>query len=258
MAKDGQRPEPGDAFASRLRAIETRSAADEVQRQILELIRQGDVKPGDRLPSEIDLARILGVGRSTVREAKRALIAKGLLQGRGKHGTFVATPGEGSLDPDTLDLLLADQAIWDLHEAREIVEVGSIRLVTERATEEDRAALQGIIDDLEASIRDDDRFWRLTIDFHRRLAEAAHNHALFSMFKVLWRLIEGDQMPSYRTASRKRQVIEGHRVLLEAVLAGDPDRAAAEMREHLSDADALAARAKRKAGATRVDAGRGT
>lgn len=236
--------QPG--LADSLRAIETRSAADEVQRQILDLIRNGVAKPGDRLPSETELARILHVGRSTIREAKRALIAKGLVQARGKRGAYVAEPGERSLDADTLDVLLSDQAIWDLHEAREIVEVGSIRLVVERATEEDRADLVALLDEMEVALRDDGRFWELSIEFHRRLALASHNRALFRIFEVLWQLVEGDQMPSYRSASKKRDVIEGHRQLLDSVLQADPDVAAKAMDEHLNDADRIAARAKRR------------
>jgi GntR family transcriptional regulator, transcriptional repressor for pyruvate dehydrogenase complex len=233
-------------FVSELQAIRARSAADEVVEQVLGLLGRRVLRPGDRLPSETELARVLEVGRSTVREAKRALIARGFLEARGKLGTFVASPKDQSLDVDALIFMLSDRAIHDLHEARQIVEVGTARLAAVRMTPDDERALGELLTRMEQAAPDDEAFWPMTIQFHQRLAEASHNQALTSMFQVLSQLIQAQQMPAYRSASTRKGVIRIHRELLKVILAGDAEEAARVMAEHLEESDQrVRSRAKR-------------
>ena len=121
-------------LAGSVRTIEIHSAAHQVAAQIFGLIRDGVLKAGDSLPSEAELAAAFGVGRSTIREAKGALLARGFLESRGKRGTFVASPTAESLDVEMLAHLLSDEAIHDIYEARQIVEVGAVRLAAQAAT----------------------------------------------------------------------------------------------------------------------------
>jgi GntR family transcriptional repressor for pyruvate dehydrogenase complex len=235
----------GEMLERALQAVEVRSAADQVLAQILGLIQRGVMKVGDRLPSEAELARLLNVGRSTVREAKRELVARGFLEPRGKRGTFVATPSPDSLNLDMLALFFSDEAMRDLHEARQILEVGTARLCAQRATPEDIAALEEILASLEMKKGNAAEFWPLTVGFHRRLVHAAHNTIVAQLFEVLSRLILERQMLVYRSVTGKDLVIEEHRELLRVVMRHDPAAAGAAMTKHLAESDARREKAKR-------------
>lgn len=226
-----------------LKAVETRLASDQVTNQILELIRLGAIKPGDRLPAETELAEQLQVGRSTIREAKRALLARGFLEVKGKRGTFVAAPSTDALDLEMLAQVLSDKAMREIHEARKIVEVGAARLSAERATRKDAAALEETLAGMSSSIDDDAAFWPCTVEFHRRLVEASHNQALTSLAQVISRLVTAHQMPVYRTVEEKGHALRSHRRLLNAVLAGDPTVAGAAMARHLDESERTRRRA---------------
>jgi GntR family transcriptional regulator, transcriptional repressor for pyruvate dehydrogenase complex len=233
----------GSAIAE-LRAVPPRSASDEVTTQLLDLIQRGVFRPGDRLPSETELARILQVGRSTVREAKRELLARGFLESRGKRGTHVATPSPEALDLEMLGMLLQDEHIREIHEVRQIVEGGAVRLAARRATQEDFDALERILEDMARDLSDDERFWPRTVEFHRRLVEACHNRTLASLFQVVSRLMAAQQMPVYRSMSKKREVIDLHRRLADALRQGE-EAAVAEVTSHLEESDRKRERALR-------------
>ena len=227
----------GESLETALRAVEVRSVADQVRAQILALIQRGVMKVGDRLPSEVELARMLNVGRSTVREAKRELVARGFLKLQGRRGTYIATPGPDSLDLDVLAQFFSDEAMRHLHEARQILEVGAARLTNRRATADDRKALDEILTLLDRAKSNDAEFWPLTVGFHQRLVQAGHNPVISQLFEVLARLIVERQMPAYRSVTQKDLVVREHRQLLEIVLTGDEAEAAEAMTRHLAESE---------------------
>ena len=224
-------------LADSVRAIEVHSAAHQVAAQILGLIRDGVLKAGDSLPSEAELAAAFGVGRSTIREAKGALLARGFLESRGKRGTFVASLTAESLDVEMLAHLLSDEAIHDIYEARQIVEVGAARLAATRARPEDLDALDRIIGSMERALPEDEKFWPLTVEFHRQLVRASHNRTLISLSQVISRLVMVHQMPVYRSIVDKGEALAEHRRLAEVLRLRDPERAGNAMAHHLDQSD---------------------
>jgi len=224
-------------LADSVRIIEVHSAAHQVAAQIFGLIRDGVLKAGDALPSEAELAAAFGVGRSTIREAKGALLARGLLESRGKRGTFVAAPTAELLDVEMLAHLLSDEAIHDIYEARQIVEVGAARLAATRARPDDLDALDRIIGSMERALPDDETFWPLTVEFHRQLVKASHNRTLISLSQVISRLVTVHQMPVYRSVVDKGEALAEHRRLAEVLRVGDPEQAGNAMAHHLDQSD---------------------
>ena len=224
-------------LANSVRIIEVHSAAHQVAAQIFGLIRDGVLKAGDPLPSEAELAAAFGVGRSTIREAKGALLARGLLESRGKRGTFVAAPTAELLDVEMLAHLLSDEAIHDIYEARQIVEVGAARLAATRARPDDLAALDRIIGSMERALPEDETFWPLTVEFHRQLVKASHNRTLISLSQVISRLVMVHQMPVYRSIVDKGEALSEHRRLVEVLRVGDPEQAGTAMAHHLDQSD---------------------
>jgi GntR family transcriptional repressor for pyruvate dehydrogenase complex len=228
-----------DRYHGFLRPVEVRSAADVTFERLQTLIMSGRLKAGDRLPSELELARALKVGRSTVREAKKALMAQGLIESRGKLGAFVTAP---SADSDLMQLLgyLSNPTLHDLHEARQIVEVAAIRLAAERATAADIAEMRGTIERLKVGFeRNEPEVWTLMVDFHRNMVKASGNRVLVSIFDLIARLIRLHQVPFYQSIADPQSELRSHQELLDVVEQRSPEAAAIAMMRHLEDAERL-------------------
>jgi DNA-binding FadR family transcriptional regulator len=116
-----------------LRALEQRSVVDEVKEQILELIREGEYRPGDRLPSEKDFAEVLRVSRTSVRQALASVATYGMIESKPGLGYFVCEISPGSVFNIVLvPSLLADETLKYLQEVRSIIEVEAISLAVDR------------------------------------------------------------------------------------------------------------------------------
>ncbi len=206
--------------------------------QIRLLMRQGQLKPGDRLPPERDLCERFGVSRVTVREALRMLESAGLVEIRvgARGGAFVTAPssnrvGEGLADLLTLSVISAA----DVTEVRLILEVGIVPLVCERATEDDLAKLEKICERAEAAVRSGEYTMDMSLEFHTAVAQATHNPAL----EMLVESFRGPILMSLKEAKEVAPEMGGlgsqeHERFVQAVRRRDADGAARIMREHLA------------------------
>ena len=224
-----------NSAAEALREVSVPSVVDAVTQQLLGLIRAGVLKPGDQIPSETDLAARLKVGRSTIREVKRVLGARGMLEFRGKQGCYIAQPESGIFDPELLALLMTRNTAGHLHEARSIVEVGAVRIAAVRATAEQLSGLDQLLRQLSERKAQPEVFWPGTVEFHSRLVSATANPVIMRVHSVLADTTVAYQMPMYQVRSDPAEVIAIHRKLLDAVRSGDPDEAAQEMMRHLDE-----------------------
>jgi GntR family transcriptional regulator, transcriptional repressor for pyruvate dehydrogenase complex len=237
--------ESSDADNSRrqsrlLRPVQIQSATDLVFERLQALILDQSLRPGERLPSEPDLAEALQVGRSTLREAKKALIARGLLESRGRAGTFVVGPPSDPSRLPALQDLLANRTLPDLHETRQIIEVGAMRLAAARATDADIADLSATLDQIEADIELDlPDVWRRLVIFHRNIVRVAHNVVLLPVYDLIAHLLLEHQVPFYGSIAELHAELRSHRELVALLAARDPEAAAAAMREHLEDSEQL-------------------
>ena len=222
----------------------TRASSDVIA-QIRRAILSGQYRPGDRLPTEREMAQQFGVSRVTVRDALRALEANGLVRVKvgGQGGPYVAEPDIALLsDSIGTHLHLRGTTFQELAEARLALETTAAQLAAERATDEDLGALQAAI---HGPIRppDADTAAASSLDFHTALVIAAHNQALLAMFRATRALIQQAfdmlhaQQPDMADAARKT-----HRELYAAIAGHDSERAAALMRTHLEEFAARAAR----------------
>ncbi|MHB0980828.1 MAG: Cof-type HAD-IIB family hydrolase [Thermoleophilia bacterium] len=216
-----------------------RNVSDEVARQMRELIAAGELRHGERLPSERELAERLGVGRPAVREALRELRAQGLITpGRGRQGTHVSAHAsetersEGSVVPaaSTQTNLTMAERIAHLMELRTAIETQAAVLAVRRADLTHLQALAAAIpdgDDLSAV--DDARF-------HRALAAASRNPLLqAAVEELVERLHErasGD-LPSLYGQPYRVLIRAQHLAIVEAVRSGDEEIARRAVRNHL-------------------------
>src|ERR1700753_1104716 len=149
--------------------------------QIRLLMRQGQLRPGDRLPPERDLCERFGVSRVTVREALRMLESSGLVEIRvgARGGAFVTAPSSDRVGEGLTDLLsLSVITTTDITEIRMVLETGIVPLVCERDTEEDLAGRDAICQQAEAALAAGESPVDLSMEFHLRVAQATHNPAI--------------------------------------------------------------------------------
>ncbi|MFI6689238.1 FadR/GntR family transcriptional regulator [Streptomyces sp. NPDC050485] len=199
-------------------------------------IAQGEWPVGTKLPSENALAQALGVGRSTVREALRALAAGGLVQPRQGAGVFViaTTPTE---DWPTR---LRQAALTDVYEVRMMVEVEAAHLAARRRTDDDLTALRAAMDGRRAAAAGTHaEFVDADIALHTAVIAAAHNPVLTALFtefapvlrKGLITLLELVDLRSH-TPNHGEQA---HAALVRAIEDGDAERAGAVLRDELTE-----------------------
>jgi len=205
--------------------------------QIRELIHDGKLKPGDRLPSERELCTRFEVSRVTVREALRVLEAGGLVDIRvGAHGgAFVTTPSQARLGEGLADLLkLSPLTAAEVTEARMVFELGIVPLVVERATKEDIEDLRGICDRQKAALKNDTYSVALSAEFHIRVAACTHNPAI----EMLVESFHGPLLMSLKEAKTRaplmgRKGATEHARFVDAVALGNTHVATDIMRAHL-------------------------
>ena len=205
--------------------------------QIRLLMRQGQLKPGDRLPPERDLCERFGVSRVTVREALRMLESSGLVEIRvgARGGAFVTAPSSDRVGEGLADLLtLSAISAADVTEVRMILEAAIVPLVCERATEEDLAGLEDSCRRSEAALEAGDYSMGMSLEFHVRVAQATHNPAIVMLVESF----RGPILMSLQEAGEAAPEMGGlgareHEQFIEAVRRRDPETASKIMREHL-------------------------
>ena len=209
--------------------------AEIVVQHVRGLIERGELRPGDRLPAERELAVQLGVSRPSVRAGLRSLSAIGVLQTRHGAGTFI-TDGPPTLGSEPLSFLAALHGFTrdEMFEARRALEVGVAGLAAERANDEQIATIAEEITGMFAALDDPQTFLIHDIRFHRSVAEASGNPILASLVEMVSALFYEQRR---KTAQHGRDLKESahlHRAIYHAIRAHDAKRASAAMSEHLS------------------------
>lgn len=217
--------------------IKKSSAPEMVAEQIVGKITSGELAPGTQLPSQRDLARMLGVGRSSVREAINALVVMGYLAPQQGRGTFVreSLPAADA-GIEKLKAAFTAGSIFDLMEARQLLECRSAALAAERADATQIRKLKATMRQVAATENDYAIFLDADIQFHAAVADAAGNVVLCELTKlVLDKVVAhhaGLKTALLPPAYRETSIRTAGRVVA-AIEAGDADNAARWMGEHL-------------------------
>lgn len=227
---------PADTGGELFRPVNHGRMSEMIVEQIRLLIRQGRLKPGDRLPAERDLCERFDVSRVTIREALRVLEAAGLVEIRvgARGGAFVTAPSSGRVGAGLADLLsMSSLSAAEVTEARQVLELGIIPIVCERATPEDIADLRAICQHARKALGDHDYQLSLSTEFHFRVAQAAHNGAIELLVRSLREAMLMSLARAHQEAPIGEQGLQEHMAFVDAIEARDSDRAAAIMRKHL-------------------------
>lgn len=227
-------PHTGDALFTRV--IPGR-ASEMIVDQIRLLIREGQLRPGDRLPAERELGERFGVSRVTVREALRGLEANGMLRIKvgARGGAFVTAPTSKRVGEGIEDLLtLSGLTDREVTESRQVLELGIIPLVCERATDQDIDELMEICDRGDAALEQGFYPMELSAEFHTRVARASHNGAIAMLTESFHGVTLRSMLNIQET--HPEMGIRGnreHRQFVTAIKKRDVDKATAVMRTHI-------------------------
>jgi GntR family transcriptional repressor for pyruvate dehydrogenase complex len=223
-----------------LEPIRPKKISEEIVAQIKQLISRGELKPGDRIPSERELAIMLGVSRPSVREAIMVLEAMGFLDSRQGGGTFVKALTEGRImDPLAKLVEKKDPALLrSLAEVRMGLESWSAYLAAKRATAEDIAELRRIYAVMVKQAAKGGWNSEVDAEFHYAITEASHNslqmHVLDSIHSLFHTTIQVALMEFYQQQGHIQLLLSHHREIMEAIAAHDPDLARQKMLVHLA------------------------
>lgn len=218
--------------------IRPKKISEEIVAQIKLLISDGQLKPGERVPSERELASLLGVSRPSVREAIMVLEAMGLVESRQGGGTFVRSLTATALaDPLTSMVEKNPKMLHALAEVRMGLETWSAYLAAQRATDEEIDVMRELVKEMERQAASGG--WDAEIDtrFHYAITTATHNTIQLHVLNTIHGLFHTTIMVALTEFYRKEGYIElllqHHRSILEKIAARDPDGARQAMTEHL-------------------------
>jgi DNA-binding FadR family transcriptional regulator len=216
----------------------TAPSADTVVRTMSEQIVSGALAPGDKLPSERELATQFGVGRPLIREALRSLSELGLIETLPARGTFVRAGHDSRADRQAaIAIRRRGVTAQELSEARLMLETATARLAALRATPEDIGRLEATLVPLEGSIGAEHVERDLT--FHLDIAAAAHNPVVEMMLESIAVSTAALMFRSVGDPAVMARSQPYHRVCLDAIRARDAEAAGEAIRAHLTVAEEL-------------------
>ena len=211
-----------------LRSLKKESVVQSVINQLTEAMRNGDLKPGDKIPPEPELADSLGVARSSVREAIKILAYLGVLESKRSEGTFVCSGyKESMIDPMIYGIILNQDSFDNLMELREMTEAGMMRLAIEHHDEEELNELEDLLEEMKEAIASEDpvnRFFDVDDRFHDKIAEMGKNPMADKVNRVVRTLtyaIRFRTVSEMITGGKSEELINAHRLLIDAIREGD-------------------------------------
>ncbi|MFG1688513.1 FadR/GntR family transcriptional regulator [Nonomuraea sp. NPDC049269] len=219
-----------------LAAPQRESTVVDIARQLLSQLLSGHLAPGTRLPSERQLSETLGVGRSTVREALKALDVLGIIEVRQGDGTYLRQ-STSSLLPSAIEwgLMLGQPQVLDLIEARKHIEVVIAELAAERADAAAVEELRAHLADMRAA-KDSTAFVEADVAFHLTLAHAAGNSVLDDILGSIRSLLRVWIRRAIHEAGETQTTIAEHAAVLAAIEQRSPSAAVTAMRGHMNAA----------------------
>lgn len=199
------------------------------------LIASGEVKPGDRLPPERDLARQLKISRSSLRAGIGFLSAMGVLKSRHGAGTFVSS-GPPALDSSSLSVLgvLHGFMPWQMFEARLVIESNVAALAAERASGEHIAELAEEVAEMYATLDNPHQYLIHDVRFHRTVARASGNPILGALMETITANLYDYRSKTVMNAQDLKESAEMHREVYRAIRSHNPTQARLAMEKHLN------------------------
>lgn len=200
--------------------------------QITEMIADRQLQAGDKLPNEFDMASQLNVGRGTIREAVKILVSRNVVEIRRGSGTFVCDNPGVLEDPFGFAFVEDKQKLaLDLCEFRMVVEPEMAAMAAERATDEEIAKMEEAAREVEELCLHNKDHIEKDIIFHELIAQGTKNQVMPNIIPVIQSAI--GLFITVTDSSLKKETVETHRMVMNAIKAHDPKAAKEAMMKHL-------------------------
>lgn len=221
-----------------VRSARTGLMREQVVDQVRVMIKEGKLRPGDRMPPERELARQLGISRASVRSGLRFLCAIGVLTSRHGSGTYVAD-GPPALDSEPLGMLAALHgfSVKKMFEARRAIEVAVAGLAAEHATDDQLMRIAEEVTETYAALDNPQEYLIHDFGFHRAVAAASANPILATIMSMVSDVLYQRRVQTVELAGDLKQSVDMHRRIYRAIRARDAETARALMSEHLIQAE---------------------
>ena len=220
----------------KIEQIKADSASERVVKQLLANMEAGALKTRDRLPTQEKLAEMLGVGRSSIREATNALAIMGYLEITQGRGTFIkSTNPSNTLDKSPLKNFAQNADLFNLIEIREVLETYVVEKASQIADEEHLLQLKKVVMKLEEAQHDVAKFIAVDLEFHIALALAAKNREISEIIRQIHATVN-NRVPVAFNTSRPDKVykaVDTIKKVYEYVVSGQGKQAVRCMRNHL-------------------------
>jgi len=223
--------------------IKPRKIYEEVAEAILDMIKKGDIKPGEKLDSVQQLAENFQVGRAAIREALSALRAMGLVEMKQGEGTFVK-----EFDPMTFTLPLSTAALMSMKdlehllEVRKILEVGAAFAAANKRTEQDINAMQFALNEMKSNLENEELGEKADWLFHIAVAAASQNPILISLMNnvsgmMVEAMRETRKIWLYSQQTTAERLYKEHEEIFYAIKEKDPNKAQNLMLKHITNVE---------------------
>jgi DNA-binding FadR family transcriptional regulator len=222
----------------------TSSSSEKIMRRIEELIVDGSLQPGEKIPSERQLCNKLSASRPVVREAMKELRGRGVIHTQHGKGSFVSNFLENSNNPSTLNKVYQShpRMLFDLLEVRELLEGEATKLAAERATEKDLHRITKAFNAMHGAYKNNAEVLdaaKLDHAFHRSIYEASHNpiliHTLQSIMEIMLNSVVVTVSNLYHRDRSKQQIEAYHRLIYNAIIDRKPENAERAAIDHIRD-----------------------
>jgi GntR family transcriptional repressor for pyruvate dehydrogenase complex len=217
------------------KAIKQSTASQMVVEQILDSLKTREFKPGEKLPSQMDLAKMFNVGRSSIREAIKSLDALGYLEVSQGKGTFFKNDiMSDKPSMSELKYALETATLLDLMRIRMVLECYAAELAADSANPKHIQQLEEAIKGIQDSEDDRKNFIEADLRFHHALAQTTDNMVLCEILKLFLEKVHRHYLIYYAISSETRKrTIETANQILSCILKSDTKKASACMRDHL-------------------------
>lgn len=215
--------------------LSRRSVASKAADAIRDMVISGELRAGEMLPSERQLALELQISRPTLRQAIGSLTAGNILESRHGGGTFVTSLTPAVLtEPIKFLLQIDESAVLSLFEVRCILEVNAAELAATRASDEQVAQLEDVLKEAAAKVTDREAFINLDFQLHEGIVQAVGNPLLSSLCDSISRLSMESRRLTGGSLTVRRRAHRDHQAIVAAMRAGDPQATAKAMKDHLA------------------------
>jgi len=212
--------------------------------QIMDLIKNNELKPGDKLPPERELAEKLSISRGSLREAFRVLESRGLIKSKPGGGRFIREIRKnGYSSAESIILSLQKSSILELLEAREIFEVKIAEVAAQRATTEDIELIEQALNKMNEEEKP--KYGKETesdTEFHLAIASASHNFVFVNIIKLHLDLLKEIRERTWQIPGRREKQRKEHQVIFQAIREHNVKKAGENMLEHLRKVEEVVAK----------------